>query len=93
MMFIEPRKSKKSFTAASHGILERGRCSCNALEYGSPLHTPHAAARLSVIRFSRAALRTVTSSRATASPIPKNIASGVSPPNAECGITWLWATT
>ncbi len=40
--------------AASHGILERGRCNSNALESVSPKHTLHAAARFAFIRSSRA---------------------------------------
>jgi hypothetical protein len=35
----------KIVTAASHDILERGRCNSNAPELVSPTHTPHPTAR------------------------------------------------
>ena len=44
-------------TAASQGILDRGRCNCNAAELRSELHTPHRAARFTLIRSSLALIR------------------------------------
>ena len=73
--------------AASHNILERGRCNSNAREAVSPTHTPHRAARFAFIRFSRADLRVAASCWATSSPDPKNISFGVCPSSAECGMT------
>ena len=43
--------------AASHDILDRGRCNCNAAEPRSELHTPHTAARFARIRSSLALIR------------------------------------
>ena len=47
--------------AASHNILDRGRCNSNAPELVSPTHTPHRAVRFSFIRSSRADLRAAES--------------------------------
>ena len=43
--------------AASQDILDRGRCNCNAAELRSELHTPHRAARFTLIRSSLALIR------------------------------------
>ncbi len=79
--------------AASQDILERGRCSSNAPEVVSLMHTPHRAARFAFTRISRADSRASASLLVTSLPMPKNTSSGVCPWNAEWGITSLWALT
>ena len=71
--------------AASHNILDRGRCNSNAPEVVYPTHTPHPTARFFFIRFSRADSRASASLLGTSSPMPKNTSSGVCPSNAEMG--------
>ncbi len=76
-------------TAASHNILDLGRCSSNALESVPETHTPHTDDRFAFIRSSRAITRAAASSAGTARPVPKYISSGVWPSNAQCGMTSL----
>jgi hypothetical protein len=59
------RATRKVTPAASHDILDRGRCNSNAPELVSPTHTRHRTARFSLIRLSRAFMRAAAKSWVT----------------------------
>ena len=94
--FCQSTQAIRLFRAVTSDARARGsRCPAVGDDAAASMdgHVPHAGDRFASTRARRAAAARIVRSAGTASPVPKDISSGVCPRKAECGSTRLCSWT